>query len=52
MANPTGSGPSRKAATIDKEGYLAARANRADTAKFADALSRIPNTEPEAFDKL
>lgn len=41
-----------KAATIDKEGYLAARAIRADAAKFADALSRIPDTEPEAYDKL
>jgi hypothetical protein len=41
-----------KAATIDKEGYITGRASRAEPAKFADALSRIPDTELEAFDVL
>jgi RNA polymerase sigma factor (TIGR02999 family) len=41
-----------KAATIDKEGYITARAGRHDAVKFADALLHIPNTQPEAYDKL
>jgi hypothetical protein len=41
-----------KAATIDKEGYIAARAKRADASKFADAISRIPDMEPAEYDKL
>jgi hypothetical protein len=41
-----------KAAKIDKEGYITVRASRADPAKFADALSCIPDSEPEAYDAL
>jgi hypothetical protein len=41
-----------KAAKIDKDGYIKARATRANPVKFADALSHIPNTQPDAHDKL
>jgi predicted transcriptional regulator len=41
-----------KAAAIDKEGFLTARAARADAEKFADAISHVPDTEPEEYDQL
>jgi hypothetical protein len=41
-----------KTATIDKGGYIAARANRSDSAKFADAISCIPDKDPETYDRL
>ncbi len=36
-------------ATLD---YLEMRAKRADKKKFEQALSKIPNVEPEEFDRL
>lgn len=36
-------------ATLD---YLEVRAKRANKKKFDEALSRIPNTEPEEYDRL
>lgn len=36
-------------ATLD---YLEMRAKRADKKKFEEALSKIPNVEPEEYDRL
>jgi len=36
-------------ATLD---YLEMRAKRADKKKFEEALSKIPNVEPEDYDRL
>ena len=41
-----------KTATIEKDGYIASRANRAQDEKFVDAISQIPHTEPAGRDKL
>jgi hypothetical protein len=41
-----------KMAVVEKEGYLALRASRADEKRFREALSHIPDTAPPEHDKL
>jgi len=41
-----------KMAVVEKEGYIALRANRADERKFREALAAIPETAPAEHDKL
>jgi hypothetical protein len=41
-----------KLSAVEKEGYIAQRAKRADEKAFRDALSKIPNVEPEERDRL
>jgi hypothetical protein len=41
-----------KIAVVDKEGYVARRARRADPGRFAEAVSSIPDEEPDERDRL
>ena len=41
-----------KMAAVDKEGYIAQRAKRADEKQFRQALSSIADIEPEERDRL
>ncbi len=41
-----------KISALLTEEYLVKRAKRASKSKFEDALSKIPDVEPEDFDKL
>jgi hypothetical protein len=41
-----------KMAVVEKDGYIALRAKRADEKKFREALSHIPDTGPAEHDKL
>jgi hypothetical protein len=41
-----------KMAVVEKEGYIARRANRADEKKFQEALDKIPDTAPAEYDAL
>ena len=41
-----------KMSAVERGGYIAQRASCADDRKFAEALSQISDTEPEAYDKL
>lgn len=43
---------SEKISAFMTRDYLEKRAARASKKKFMDALSRVPDNEPEAFDKL
>ena len=43
---------SEKIAAYMTEEYMLQRAERADERKFKEALSKIPNDPPDAFDKL
>lgn len=41
-----------KMSALLTEEYLAARAKRASRPKFEAVLAKVPNTEPEEFDRL
>ncbi len=41
-----------KMAVVEKEGYIALRAKRADEKRIREALSQIPDTAPAEHDKL
>lgn len=41
-----------KMAALMTESYLAERAKRGSRAKYDEALSRVPDVEPEEYDKL
>lgn len=41
-----------KVAALKTEDYLKTRAARADRAKFEAALAKVPDVEPEEWDKL
>jgi hypothetical protein len=41
-----------KMSAVEKEGYIALRAARADDKAFREALSKIPDVEPEECDRL
>ncbi len=41
-----------KLSVVEKEGYIAQRAKRADERLFRQALSKIPDGEPEEHDRL
>ena len=43
---------SEKIAAYMTEEYIMQRSDRADKRKFKEALNKIPNTPPDAFDKL
>lgn len=43
---------SEKIAAYMTEEYIMQRAEKADKSKFKEALSKIPNDPPDAFDKL
>jgi len=41
-----------KISALQTEEYLAARAERGDRAKFAAALAKVPDVEPDEADRL
>lgn len=41
-----------KISAVEKDGYLAQRANRADDEKFREALANIPDSAPAEYDAL
>jgi len=41
-----------KVSALMAEDYLAKRAARADRAKFEAAMTKVPDVEPEEFDRL
>ncbi|MCK9484091.1 MAG: BrnA antitoxin family protein [Candidatus Marinimicrobia bacterium] len=43
---------SEKISAFATKDYLELRASRADQKKYSEALSKIPDTESEAFDRL
>lgn len=43
---------SEKMAVLTTIEYLEERAKRSNNKKFKDALNKIPNSEPEEFDKI
>lgn len=43
---------SEKVSALNAQEYLEQRAKRSSRAKFEKALSRIPDAEPDTFDKL
>jgi len=43
---------SEKISAFATKDYLELRASRADQKKYRESLSKIPDTEPDAFDRL
>ncbi len=41
-----------KMSAFSTKNYLAKRASKADEVKFKEAISKIPDVEPEPYDKL
>jgi hypothetical protein len=41
-----------KLSALMTEDYLEMRARRGDRAKFEDAMSKVPDVEPEEYDRL
>ena len=41
-----------KISALNTESYLNERASRASKSKFLNALDKVPNSEPDEFDKL